>query len=53
MTKKRMPGDLLSAETEFSINLSDYGIHDMFIPTRVAEKIDINVNIVGTDIKPE
>lgn len=53
ITKKRMPGDLLSVETEFSINLSDYGIRDMFIPTRVAEKIDIEVNIIGTNIKLE
>lgn len=53
MTKKRMPGDLLSVTAKFDIILSDYGIRDMFIPTRVSDKIEIEVNIVGTNSKPE
>ena len=52
-TKKRLPGDLLSVVSEFSIKLSDYGINSIFIPDRVSDKIDIAVNIVGTNKKPE
>jgi polyisoprenoid-binding protein YceI len=53
ITKKRMPGDLLSVGAKFDINLSDYGIRNMFIPNRVSEKTEIEVNIVGTNSKSE
>ena len=52
-TKKRLPGDLLSVVSEFSIKLSDYGINSIFIPDRVSDKIEIAVNIVGTNKNPE
>ena len=52
-TKKRLPGDLLSVVSEFSVKLSDYGINSIFIPDRVSDKIEIAVNIVGTNKKPE
>ena len=53
LTKKRMPGDLLSFVTKFDINLTDYGIRNIYMPNRVSEKIEISVNIVGTNKKPE
>lgn len=52
MTKKRMPGDLLSVVADFSIDLSDYDIRSIFIPDRVSDKISIAVNIVGSNAKP-
>jgi polyisoprenoid-binding protein YceI len=53
LTKKRLPGDLLSVVAKFDIKLSDYGIKNVFIPQRVSDKQEITVNIVGTNIKPE
>lgn len=53
LTKKRIPGDLLSFVTKFDINLSDYGIRNIYMPNRVSEKIEISVNIVGTNKEPE
>jgi polyisoprenoid-binding protein YceI len=53
LTKKRMPGDLLSFVAKFDINLTDFGIRNVFVPNRVADKVEIAVNIVGTNKKPE
>jgi len=53
LTLKRIPGDLLSFVAKFDINLSDFGIRNIFIPNRVSDKIEIVVNIVGTNKKPE
>ena len=53
LTKKRIAGDLLSFVTKFDINLADYGIRNIYMPNRVSEKIEIAVNIVGTNKKPE
>jgi len=53
LTKKRMPGDLLSFVAAFDINLSDFGIRNVFMRDRVSDKIEITVNIVGTNKKPE
>jgi polyisoprenoid-binding protein YceI len=53
LTKKRIPGDLLSVVAKFDINLSDYGIKNVSIPQRVSDKQEITVNIVGTNLKPE
>jgi polyisoprenoid-binding protein YceI len=47
-TAKRAPGDLLGVRAKFSINLSDFDIDNDLIGNKVAEKIDINVNIVGS-----
>ena len=52
LTKKRIPGDLLSFVTKFDIYLSDYGIRNIYMPNRVSEKIEISVNIVGTNKEP-
>ena len=49
VTQQRMPGDLLGVQAEFFINLSDYNIKHMLLGKRVAEKIDIKVNLVGSN----
>jgi len=49
LTKKRISGDLLSIVGEFEINLSDFGIRNAFINSRVAENVVTRVNIVGTN----
>ena len=53
LTKMRISGDLLSIAGKFEIKLSDFGIHNAFINTRVSEIVVISVNIVGTNKKPE
>ena len=49
MTKMRMPGDLLGARAVFSIKLSDYGVQHMALGKKVADDIEIKVNIVGSN----
>ena len=51
-TDAREPGDLLGVISKFSIALSKYNVKNMILGTRVADKIDIGVNIVGTN-KPQ
>jgi len=53
LTKKRIPGDLLSVVTHFNIKLSDYGIKSIFIPHNLSDEINVFVNIIGTNVKPE
>ncbi len=48
-TQQRMPGDLLGVQAKFNILLSDYNIHHLLLGKRVAEKIEITVNLVGSD----
>jgi polyisoprenoid-binding protein YceI len=50
-TQKRAPGDLLGVGAKFSINLSDYGVDNALIGSKVAEKIDVGVNIIGSNKK--
>ncbi len=49
VTQQRMPGDLLGVQAKFDIKLSDYNIRHMLLGKRVAEKIEITVNLVGSD----
>lgn len=49
VTQQRMPGDLLGVQAEFYIKLSDYNIRHMLLGKRVAERIDIKVNLVGSN----
>ncbi len=49
VTLQRMPGDLLGVQAKFNIKLSDYNIRHMLLGKRVAEKIEITVNLVGSD----
>ncbi len=48
-TKKRAPGDLLGVQAQFKVNLSDYDIENMIIGQKVAEEIEISVNMVGSN----
>lgn len=50
-TKMRAPGDLLGVNAKFSIKLSDYNIGNKLIGVKVADMIDIGVNIVGSNAK--
>jgi len=47
-TKKRAPGDLLGVQASFNITLSDYDIDNMVIGQKMADDIEIRVNIVGS-----
>jgi len=48
-TRKRALGDLLGVRAKFSINLSDYDVDNALIGNKVAEKIEIGINIVGSN----
>ena len=48
-TKQRAPGDLLGVQATFNIVLSDYDIDNMIVGQKVADDIEINVNIVGSN----
>lgn len=48
-TQIRAKGDLLGASGTFSIELSRYGIENKIIGKKVSEKIDIKVNMVGSN----
>ena len=48
-TKKRAPGDLLGVQAKFNIVLSDYDVENMIVGQKVADNIEINVNIVGSN----
>jgi polyisoprenoid-binding protein YceI len=50
-TKMRTPGDLLGVQAKFKVKLSDYGINNKLIGQKVAEDIEINANIVGSNAK--
>ena len=47
-TKQRAPGDLLGVQATFNITLSDYNIDNMVIGQKMADDIEIRVNIVGS-----
>ncbi|MCJ7802553.1 MAG: YceI family protein [Candidatus Marinimicrobia bacterium] len=48
-TKTIMPGDLISIVARFKIKLSDVGITNSLIGNRVSDKIQITVNLVGSN----
>jgi polyisoprenoid-binding protein YceI len=48
-TRKRAPGDLLGVSAKFSINLSEYDIDNALVGNKVAEKIEVSINIVGSN----
>ncbi len=48
-TQERMPGDLLGVQAKFDIKLSDYNIKHLLLGRRVAEQIEITVNLVGSN----
>jgi len=48
-TQKRAPGDLLGIRSKFNVKLSDYGVNNQVIGNKVAENIEVSVNIVGSN----
>jgi polyisoprenoid-binding protein YceI len=48
-TKQRAPGDLLGVQAKFNIILSDYDVENMIVGQKVADNIEINVNIVRSN----
>ena len=48
-TKQRAPGDLLGVQASFKVNLSEYNIDNMLVGQKVAEVIEISLNIVGSN----
>jgi hypothetical protein len=44
-----LPGDLLGVKAKFNIKLSDFGVQNMALGKRVADDIEITVNIVGSN----
>ncbi len=51
LTKPRMKGDLLSVRASFNIKLSDFGIQNKVIGKKVADNIQVGLNMVGTNKK--
>ena len=47
-TKQRAAGDLLAVQAKFNVILSDYDIENMIIGQKVAEDIEISINMVGS-----
>lgn len=50
-TKMRAPGDLLGVQAKFNVKLSDYGVNNKLVGQKVAENIEVSVNIVGNNAK--
>lgn len=48
-TKQRAPGDLLGVQAKFNVNLSEFDIENMIIGQKVAEEIEISINMVGSN----
>ena len=48
-TKQKAPGDLLGVQAKFKIVLSDYDIDNMIVGQKVADDIEINANIFGSN----
>ncbi len=49
LTRKRAPGDLIGVSSVFNIKLSDFGVENKIIGQKVADNIEITVNIVGSN----
>ena len=49
LTKTRAPGDLLGVRANFNVNLTDYGVNNTIVGKKVADEIEISVNIVGSN----
>jgi polyisoprenoid-binding protein YceI len=48
-TQKRAPGDLLGVRSKFNVRLSEYGVNNQIIGNKVAENIEVSINIVGSN----
>ena len=50
-TKSRMKGDLLSIRASFGVKLSDFGVENNIIGNKVADDIEVGINMVGSNAK--
>jgi polyisoprenoid-binding protein YceI len=50
-TKMRTPGDLLGVKADFTVKLSDFGVKNDVIGNKVADTIEVGVNITGSNAK--
>ncbi len=48
-TQRRAPGDLLGVRAKFNVKLSDFGVNNQIIGNKVADNIEVSVNIVGSN----
>lgn len=48
-TKMRAPGDLLGVKAVFNVKLSDFGVKNKIVGQKVAENIEVSVNMVGSN----
>ncbi|MFN3871809.1 MAG: YceI family protein [Ignavibacterium sp.] len=48
-TKMRAPGDLLGVKATFNVKLSDYGVKNKVVGQKVAEIVEVSVNMVGSN----
>lgn len=48
-TKMRAPGDLLGVQAIFKVKLSDYGVTNKIVGQKVAEEVEVSVNMVGSN----
>lgn len=48
-TKMRAPGDLLGVKANFNVQLSDFGVKNKIVGQKVAENIEVSVNMVGSN----
>ena len=50
-TKSRMKGDLLSFRASFGVKLSDFEVENNIIGNKVADDIEVGINMVGSNAK--
>ena len=50
-TKSRMKGDLLSIRASLGVKLSDFGVENNIIGNKVADDIEVGINMVGSNAK--
>lgn len=48
-TKMRAPGDLLGVQATFKVNLSEFGVKNKIVGQKVAEEVEVSVNMVGSN----
>ena len=49
-TQTRAPGDLLGVQAKFNLKLSDFGINNQVVGQKVAEVVEVGVNMVGSNV---
>jgi polyisoprenoid-binding protein YceI len=47
-TKQRAPGDLLGVQAKFNVRLADFGVNNNIVGQKVAEVVEVSVNMVGS-----